>query len=116
METHGIIFEGTGFHVRHRRKNYGLFDYQWSRDLAGIELLYQGEKFGELCSAESIYADLCEYKLPTSVVHVASLTLGVIIQCFTAGEPYDDRIIRIGATLCKHGFQRFAHFDGPSAS
>ena len=60
----GLRFEGTAFWVRHRHREYGPFDYEWSRDLGGVELIYGREKFGEFCSADEIYADLKEFHLP----------------------------------------------------
>jgi hypothetical protein len=56
--SHGLRFDGSRFWVMHRRQEYGPFDYQWSSDLRGLEMIYQGEKFGEHCSENQIYADL----------------------------------------------------------
>ena len=56
--SHGLRFDGSRFWVIHRQQEYGPFDYQWSTDLRGLEMIYQGEKFGEHCSENQIYADL----------------------------------------------------------
>ena len=34
----GLRFEGSAFWVRHRHREFGPFDYEWSRDMLGIEL------------------------------------------------------------------------------
>ena len=57
-QTHGIVFQGSRFWVTHRRRRYGPFDYEWSKDFAGIELSFAGDKFGEYCGQEEIFADL----------------------------------------------------------
>lgn len=75
----GIRFEGSAFWVRHRHREFGPFDYEWSRDMLGIEFLYQRKKFGEYCSDEEISADLKEFKLPMRVVEVTAVVCGSII-------------------------------------
>jgi hypothetical protein len=65
---HVIVFGGLRFWVTHRRRDYSTFDYEWSRDFAGIELLDQAQKFGEYCSREEIFADLKPFQLPRRVV------------------------------------------------
>ncbi|MCA8995612.1 MAG: hypothetical protein KDA80_01445 [Planctomycetaceae bacterium] len=88
--SHGLRFDETQFWVIHRRVEYGPFDYDWSTDLRGIEFLYQGRKFGEVCSAGEIFADLKEFSLPMRVVEVASVVLGCtvlgICNGFSSGE------------------------------
>jgi hypothetical protein len=34
--AHGLRFDGTQFWVVHRRREFGPFDYEWSRELDGI--------------------------------------------------------------------------------
>src|SRR5262245_31833571 len=77
--THGLRFADTCFWVTHRRREYGPFDYEWSKDLNGVELTYAGQKFGEYCSDAEIFADLKEFQLPTSVVEVGSIVIGCIV-------------------------------------
>jgi len=83
--SHGIRFDETRFWVVHRRKEYGPFDYDWSADLRGMELLYQGVKFGEICSAGEIFADMQEFRLPLRVVEVATVVLGSIVLGISCG-------------------------------
>ena len=73
----GLRFEGSAFWVRHRE--FGPFDYEWSRDMLGIEFLYQRKKFGEYCSDDEISADLKEFQLPMRVVEVTAVVSGSII-------------------------------------
>ena len=80
METaSGLRFEGLAFWVRHRHREFGPFDYEWSRDMMGIEFLYCRQKFGEYCSDEEISADLKEFQLPMRVVEVTAVVCGSII-------------------------------------
>ncbi len=91
--THGIRFDRTRFWVIHRRLEYGPFDYDWCYDLSGVELLYQGIKFGEIFSREEFFADLSDFHLPMRVVHVASVVMGCtalgISQGLTPGERHE---------------------------
>src|SRR6056297_1316495 len=66
----GVFCDETRFWVIHRRDCYGPFDYQWSGDLYGVELLYQGDKYGECCNSEQFFADLKPYQLPRKVSEV----------------------------------------------
>jgi hypothetical protein len=75
----GLRFEGTAFWVRHRHREFGPFDYEWSRDMLGIEFLYRRTKFGEYCSDDEISADLKEFKLPMRVVEVTAIVCGSIV-------------------------------------
>jgi hypothetical protein len=75
----GLRFEGSAFWVRHRHREFGPFDYEWSRDMLGIEFLYQRKKFGEYCSDDEISADLKEFRLPMRVVEVTAVVCGSII-------------------------------------
>ncbi len=78
VPTHGVLFEASRFWVLHRRRDYGPFDYEWSQDFAGVELIYAGTKFGEYCSKDEIFADLKEFRLPAAVVEVATIVLGCL--------------------------------------
>ncbi len=106
-QNHGLKFEETQFWVIHRRREYGPFDYEWSRDLAGINLLYCGHKFGEHCGPEQIHADLKEYKLPMTVVKVASIVLGCMILSLQEGNSLAEKDQRLLITLQEQGFERF---------
>jgi hypothetical protein len=103
-----IIFEGSRFWVTHRRRDYGPFDYEWSRDFAGIELLYQGQKFGEYCSREEIFADLKPFRLPRRVVEVACITLGAVLFGVLNGLDENHKRWNIYDHLDRHGLTRFA--------
>ena len=78
-DSHGIQLDGNRFWVKHRRRVYGPFDYEWTSDFCGVEMLYNGEKFGEYCSVDEIFADLKHFQLPMSVVRVTSIVMGCIL-------------------------------------
>lgn len=104
----GIRFEGTAFWVRHRDREYGPFDYEWARDLSGIELLYRRSKFGEYCSEDEVCADLREFKLPMRVVEVSSIVCGSLIVGIMTGLTTADRHALVRQHLNARGLERFA--------
>lgn len=104
----GIRFEGTGFWVRHRNREYGPFDYEWSRDLGGIELTYRREKFGEYCSADEICADLREFRLPMRVVEVSSIICGSIVFGLLNGLSDSEKRDVMRQHLEDRGLERFS--------
>jgi hypothetical protein len=106
--SHGIVFQGSRFWVTHRRRRYGPFDYEWSKDFAGIELTFAGDKFGEYCGKEEIFADLKEYRLPASVVPVATIVIGCVVFAVLNGLREEERERLIVEHLAKRGFERFA--------
>jgi len=108
---HGVRFVGSQFWVTHRHREYGPFDYQWSRDLGGIELTYRGEKFGEYCSEEELYADLKEYRLPIRVVEVSSILLGCVIYAVLHSLSETEREEMFLDRLRSTGHEKFTHFD-----
>ncbi|WP_437205942.1 hypothetical protein [Planctomicrobium sp. SH664] len=97
--SHGLRFCETQFWVIHRRTEYGPFDYDWSQDLRGVELLYQGRKFGEVCSANEFFADMKEFQLPMRVVEVACVVLGCVILGVTCGFNAGERSQLLQTTL-----------------
>lgn len=105
--THGLRFQETQFWVIHRQREYGPFDYEWSRDLGGIELIYQGQKFGEFCSPDAISADLKEFGLPMTVVEVASIVLGCMVHGIVTGEDISARNQMLTEQLRSAGYERF---------
>ncbi|QDT78725.1 hypothetical protein Mal35_21750 [Gimesia maris] len=105
--THGIRFEGTRFWVLHRRREFGPFDYEWSKDFSGVEFMYHDQKFGEYCSAEEIFADLKQFSLPMRVVEVASLTIGMVLYGILNGLPQKLWRELLRQRLDESGFQRF---------
>lgn len=109
--THGLKFSGTRFWVTHRRRDFGPFDYEWSKDFLGIELTYQGEKFGEYCSREEIFADLKQFDLPMRVVEVASIAMGCILVGMLSGFTATEREQLLVRRLRKLGYGQFAHID-----
>ncbi len=108
MSPHGITFDGSRFWVKHRRRDYGPFDYEWSREYDGVELLYQGQKFGELCSLNEIFADLKSFSLPQRVVEVAVITLGAIVYGVLNGLDEAHKRWAIYDHLTRRGLDRFA--------
>jgi hypothetical protein len=111
-----IIFQGDQFWIVRRRKVFGPFDYQWSGDLYGIELTYQGHKFGEICGDEQIFADLKPFKLPLAVARVAALTAGAVVFGIRAGTCQEERIRHLISLLQQFGFEQFRIRDSRSAA
>ncbi len=109
--THGIVFQGSRFWVTHRRRRYGPFDYEWSKDFAGIELTFAGDKFGEYCGNEELFADLKEYHLPDAVVPVATIVIGCVVYGVLNGLRETERAQLIVDHLAKRGFGRFAQIE-----
>lgn len=106
--THGLRFEGTGFYVIHRRREYGPFDYQWSDDLRAVDLTYRGTKYGEVWSPAQLYVDLREFRLPQRVVQVAVIVVGGVLQSLRIGDTTERRQLRIAYLLRSAGCGRFA--------
>lgn len=106
--SHGLRFGATCFWVIHRRREYGPFDYEWSRDLGGIELTYCGIKFGEYCGPNEIFADLKDFQLPLTVVKVASIVLGCIVHGIVNSRGSQERQRLMAEHLHAGGYARFA--------
>ncbi|MDG1896199.1 MAG: hypothetical protein P8J37_14950 [Fuerstiella sp.] len=102
-----ILIDDTAFWVATRGRCFGPFDYQWSPDLRGVELTYQGSKFGEICSDEELYADLAEFNLPISVCEVAAITAGTLAVGIAEGRCVEQRVSNLLTLLEKFGFSRF---------
>jgi hypothetical protein len=109
--THGIVFQGSRFWVLHRRRRYGPFDYEWSKDFAGIELTFEGDKFGEYCGIEEIFADLKHYRLPDAVVPVATIVIGCVVYGVLNGLRASERTQMIVDHLAERGLERFAQIE-----
>ena len=106
--SHGIFLDGSRFWVKHRRKVYGPFDYEWTSDFCGVEMLYNGEKFGEYCSVDEIFADLKPFHLPMSVVSVTSIVMGCVLFGVLNGLPESERSDLLKSRLRETGFEQFA--------
>jgi len=106
--SHGVLFQGSRFWVIHRRRDFGPFDYEWSQDFAGVELMYAGKKFGEYCSKDEIFADLKEFRLPATVVDVATIVLGCLVFGVLNGQSEPERRQLIRNQLVAGGYERFA--------
>lgn len=102
-----IVLDNTAFWVGARGRCFGPFDYQWSADLRGVVLTFQGQKFGEICGSEELFADLTEFKLPMSVCKVATITAGTLAMGITKGACTDERVSSLLQALEKFGFERF---------
>ena len=111
LPAHGLRFEDTRFWVTHRHREYGPFDYEWSKDLYGLELVYRGRKFGEYCSEHEIFADLKEFKLPTRVVEVGSIVMGCVLFGVLNGLSQPERRELLIERLKSMGYPKFADFD-----
>ena len=110
--THGIIFQGNRFWVTHRRRRYGPFDYEWSKDFAGIELMFDGQKFGEYCGQEEIFADLKEFRLPAAVVGTATIVMGCVVYSILNGLREPERIRLFVQRLTEGGFETLRPVPG----
>ncbi len=104
----GIQITGSTFHVVHRSRAYGPFDYEWSKDFCGVEFLYSGQKFGEYCSADEVYADLKEFRLPKRVYEVASISIATLVKSIFDGVPESERAELLVAQLTEMGLSRYA--------
>lgn len=102
-----ILLDQTAFWVATRGRCYGPFDYQWSSDLRGVELTYQGEKFGEICGPEQFFADLTDFRLPLAVCKVAVITAGTMAAGIANGQCADRRVGALLECLEEFGFSRF---------
>lgn len=102
-----ILLDETAFWVATRGRCFGPFDYQWSPDLRGVELTYQGQKFGEICSREELFADLTEFRLPMSVCRVAVITAGTLAAGIADGQCTDGRVSELLSSLDSFGYGRF---------
>ncbi|MFY9254891.1 MAG: hypothetical protein WAO83_15685 [Fuerstiella sp.] len=102
-----ILLDETAFWVAARGRCFGPFDYQWSPDLRGVELTYQGQKFGEICSRDDLFADLAEFKLPMSICRVAIITAGTLAVGIAEGVCVDERVSSLIDSLEQFGFGRF---------
>lgn len=111
ISPHGLRFAESRFWVTHRRREYGPFDYEWSKDLRGVELTYRDQKFGEYCSDDEIYADLTEFKLPLSVVEVGSIVIGCIVFALLNGLGQLEFAELLTERLKASGHGRFLHID-----
>jgi hypothetical protein len=106
-DSHRIEMVGSRFWVVHRRKRYGPFDYEWSSDFRGVEMHYDGTKFGEYCSVEELFADLKPFGLPMSVVSVTTIVMGCVLFAVFHGLREGERRDLVLQRLREHGFDRF---------
>lgn len=103
-----IIISDSVWWIYSRGQSWGPFEYQWSSDLRGVEFLFRGEKFGEVCSREEFFADLAPFGLPISVCRVAAIIAGSVAASLAAVEEPDVRISRLIEALDDYGFGRYA--------
>ena len=109
--SHGVQFDGSRFWVIHRRTKYGPFDYEWNPEFCGVELLYDGSKFGEYCGIDELFADLKPFHLPMSVVRVTSIVMGCLLYGIQQGISESERRELVSDRLKEHGFARFSLAD-----
>jgi hypothetical protein len=107
-DSHGVQLDGSRFWVKHRRRVYGPFDYEWTSDFCGVEMLYNGQKFGEYCSADEIFADLKPFQLPMCVVQVTSIVMGCVLFGVLNGLKEAERNQLLGERLRELGYGQFA--------
>ena len=113
LAASGLRFEDSAFWVRHRNREYGPFDYEWARDLGGIELRYGEHKFGEFCSVDEITADLKEFRLPMRVVEVTAVVCGSILLGLLSGFNTFEKRRLVIENLRIHGLDRYSRcIDG----
>jgi len=70
-------------------------------------MLYRGEKFGEYCSREELYADLRPFRLPLSVVNVTSIVMGCVLWGVLNGLSESEREHLVQTRLSEFGYERF---------
>lgn len=75
-------------------------------------MLYRGEKFGEYCSQEELYADLRPYRLPLRVVEVTSIVMGCVLWGVLHGLTETEREQLVVTRLRDFGFERFLPLRG----
>ena len=102
-----IVYFETAWWIVSRGRTWGPFDYQWSTDLHGIELMYQGLKFGEICGEEEFFADLAPFRIPLSISRIAAIVAGTLAAGISAGDCRDGRTKRLLKALEEFGFGRF---------
>jgi len=102
-----VHLQGSRFWITHRRRTYGPFDYEWSHDFCGVALLYDGQKFGEFCTCEELYADLKPFHLPMSVVNVTSIVMGCVLWGVMHGLSEVEREDLLQTRLHQFGYSRF---------
>ncbi len=93
--------------MTHRRKKYGPFDYEWNSDFCGVVMLYDGERFGEYCSVDELFADLKPFALPMAVVRVTSIVMGCVLYGILNGLIEAERHRLVELRLYQFGFERF---------
>lgn len=93
--------------MTHRRKTYGPFDYEWNSDFCGVVMLYDGERFGEYCSVDELFADLKPFALPMAVVRVTSIVMGCVLYGILNGLIEAERHRLVELRLYQFGFERF---------
>lgn len=108
LPDYGILFDETRFWIVHRKSMHGPFDYQWSHDLDGIEMTYQGEKFGECCSEDELFADLKTFRLPLKVSKVATVVIGSTILGIFEGMNAAEKEALMRKELNRAGFDEYA--------
>jgi len=72
-----------------------------------VELLFQGVKFGEVCSEDEFFADLAPFGLPISVCRVAAIVAGSVAVSLAKVEELDLRAARLVSALDEFGFGRY---------
>jgi len=102
-----IVFRGTQWWIVARGTYWGPFDYQWSGDLRGVELLFRGVKFGEVCSRDEFFADLAPFRLPISVCRISAIVAGTVAVSVSRAESPDTRAKCLTSVLKDFGFERF---------
>ena len=70
-------------------------------------MLYDGQKFGEYCSADEIFADLKPFRLPMCVVRVTSIVMGCVLFGVLNGLRETERFELLSARLREMGFEQF---------
>ena len=80
-------------------------------------MLYDGQKFGEYCSMDEIFADLKPFHLPMSVVRVTSIVMGCILYGVLNGLREAERHRLVTMRLKELGFAQFEirPLDEPSS-
>ena len=70
-------------------------------------MLYDGQKFGEYCSVDEIFADLKPFHLPMSVVRVTSIVMGCVLFGVLNGLRETERNRMLDNRLRELGYEQF---------
>ena len=72
-----------------------------------MAMTFQGQKFGEYCSEDELFADLKPFKLPLSVSQVSTVIMGTQFYCVLNGYTEVERRHEVIRRLAEFGFSKY---------